>query len=162
MTTDKEQFVCLNCHFVGELDTNLRCSKCESEAVLSKNQLEVTMKALASTSIKSQALAPTSKPRRWYRLRYGLFETFVSNYRSHFDPQEALRIASHPQYEWNPVSQLDTALLQLTELADKEFTAYLGSKFGNYFTPEKETEVLANQQVSQVTEEPELDKPTGL
>jgi hypothetical protein len=38
--SDKEQYICLSCYFVGELDIHGRCTKCQSLSVATTEQLQ--------------------------------------------------------------------------------------------------------------------------
>jgi hypothetical protein len=95
--TDKEQYMCLSCYFVGELDIHGRCTRCQSLSVATTEQLQRIDRLLGPAVL--QEPKREAKQLRWWHFVCGPFESYVSNYRC-TNIHEAIHEVSHNNYEW--------------------------------------------------------------
>jgi hypothetical protein len=106
-----ELYFCSNCNKLNELNQHGRCSKCDSDAVLSVEKIQSALngtKVFVSNTKIDEKIG-------WI-FQYGAFECFVS-FSEATDLISALRIANsgqHPWYVKTVVSQDDVSVVDIT------------------------------------------------
>jgi hypothetical protein len=121
--SDKENFVCMNCYYVGPLSLSGQCEKCNSGSVYSAEAI----KGIASAYQEGKEKYHIPKELKWWHFVCGPFETTISNYRVK-DLEEAKRHVCSHMYEWNIRLNWFVDEPDVTELTDKEHTALLRNR----------------------------------
>ena len=127
--SDKESFICLNCHATVELDPHGRCPKCQSTKLMSQHVFDiikqVTSKDLVAPMIERPVVTP-AKELRWWHFVCGPFETYISNYRC-TNLEEARFSVYHDNWPWTARAQEVFIEEPVEELSAEEFNTQLRS-----------------------------------
>lgn len=102
MTSDKEKYICHNCLTIAALNSEGRCSSCNSDSVTSVEAIQ-QMTPKAESRLNNQLPRPTASrhhdSRQWFLLVNGSFETVVS-YLKASSLEEAIRYSQSTICEW--------------------------------------------------------------
>jgi hypothetical protein len=124
VTTDKEQFICMNCMTVGELNNELRCATCDSDAVVSTQTIQ---QAVGESTPKPRV---TESVTIYYHFTFGPFECFISSKRA-ATQEEALELAVTPNeiLLWSIKPQFEAFDVTCEVISQEERKALWQAKF---------------------------------